>query len=298
MSDLLTGARGEVYGPRAVRLTDDLTVLRVLPQRERRTVGAWCFLDRYRADEQGPSGALDVWPHPHIGLQTVTWLFSGEVRHRDSLGNDQHIRPGELNLMTAGAGISHAETSMPRGVLHGLQFWIALPDRERLRAASFEHHASLPVVDLGGALARILIGELRGKASPASAFSPLVGMEISATRSGVVRVPLEPSFEYALLSTGSALAVNGARVDDVKLLYLGSRRERVEIEMESGALAFLFGGEPLHEPVLLWWNFVARTHEEMIAARNAWEHSGRFGIVAGFGDRRVPAPPLTMRLRP
>jgi quercetin 2,3-dioxygenase len=299
MSDLLTGAQGEVYGPRAVHLTDELTVLRALPQRERRRVGAWCFLDHYRADDAGPQGVLDVLPHPHIGLQTVTWLFSGEVRHRDSLGSDEPVRAGELNLMTSGAGISHAETSLPTGVLHGLQFWIALPDAHRAASPAFEHHAELPEIDLGGATARILVGDLNGYASPATTFSPVVGMEITARRSGTVIAPLEPAFEYAILSIDGGAAVGDAGVSDVKLTYIGKDKENVDVEMRDGARIFVFGGAPLDEPVLLWWNFVARTHEEMVAAREEWEQrSYRFGNVTGYNGRRIAAPPLTMQLRP
>ncbi|TAM56418.1 pirin family protein [bacterium] len=279
-------------------MTDTFTVLRALPQRRRRLVGAWCFLDLYRADDEGPAGALDLLPHPHIGLQTVTWLFSGEVRHRDSLGNDVRIRPGELNIMTAGSGIAHAETSIPHGVLHGLQFWIALPDRQRGKAPAFEHHAQLPVVDLGGATARVIVGDMRGAASPATVYSALVGAEIAASTGGAISVPLEPAFEYAVLSVDGAVTVDGLGSDGVGLIYVGAGREVMKLQMQADARAFLIGGVPLNEPVLLWWNFVARSTAEMLAAREEWQGGGRFGRVSGFGDRRIDAPPLTMTLRP
>jgi redox-sensitive bicupin YhaK (pirin superfamily) len=297
MSDLLTGAQGEVYGPREVHLTDELTVLRVLPQRPRRRVGAWCFLDHYRADDSQPTGAMNVLPHPHIGLQTVTWLFSGAVRHRDSLGNDQHITPGELNVMTAGSGLSHAETSLPNGMLHGLQFWIALPNGQRGTTPTFEHHADLPVVDLGNATARLIIGSMNGYTSPATVFSPLMGVELTAAHDCIVRVPLDRTFEHGVLAIDGAVDVDGVPVSDANLYYAGLDRDSVDVRMRDGSRAFIFGGAPLDEPVLLWWNFAARTHDEMVAAREEWEHGTRFGTVAGFNGQRIPAPPIAGQLR-
>ena len=298
MSDLLTRAEGEVYGPRSVPLTPELTVLRVLPQRARRLVGAWCFLDHFRAVASGSGPLMRVAPHPHVGLQTVTWLFDGEVRHRDSLGRDEIVRPGELNVMTAGAGISHAETSLDARALHGLQLWIALPDASRATAPAFEHHTALPVVDLGGARARVLLGELAAHRSPAIAFSALVGLELTATRTGAVRVPLHERFEHAVIPIDGDVTVASTLASESNLVYLAPGRGAVEVTMREGSRAFVVGGEPLGEDVLIWWNFVARTHEEMVAARDAWEQGDRFGIVPGFDGERIPAPPITMHLRP
>lgn len=298
MSDLLTQAGGEVYGPRSVALTPDLSVLRVLPQRARRLVGAWCFLDHARADASDAEPVMRVGPHPHMGLQTVTWLFDGAVRHQDSLGSDEIVQPGELNIMTAGNGISHAETSLGARALHALQLWIALPDATRETAPAFEHHATLPVVDFGGARGLVLVGEVNGLRSPARTFSPLVGLELTATRTGEVTIPLDERFEHAVVSIDGEIAVGSTPVGEVNLAYLGTGRTTIDVAMREGSHAFVFGGEPLGEDVLIWWNFVGRTHDEIAAAREAWENQSRFGVVPGFGDERIAAPPITMQLRP
>lgn len=294
-----TAPVAQAFTPRAVPLTGDFTVERALPQRERRLVGAWCFLDHYRTSDDEPVLSFDVLPHPHIGLQTVSWLFQGAVRHRDSLGNDQRISPGELNLMTAGHGIVHAERALPEGAsLHGLQFWIALPDAHRNGTPSFEHHADLPVFDAGGALVRVLAGTCAGYQSPATIYSPLVGAELSILRTGTVRLPLDPAFEHAALAIDSDLVIDGTPIASGTLLYLGEGRSQLEFEAAEGTRVFLFGGVPLGEGVLLWWNFVARNHDEMVRAREEWEQRApRFGDVPGYDGQRLPSPALAFRLR-
>src|SRR6201988_275271 len=160
----------------------DITVRRMLPLRLRRSIGAWCFIDHYGPmDVDGVTG-MAVPPHPHIGLQTVTWLLSGNVLHRDSLGSEQLIRPGQLNLMTSGRGIAHAEESPAEHdpTLHGVQLWVALPDAGRQVDPAFEHHGELPATSLGGFMITVLTGELAGAASAATTFSPIVGAELSA----------------------------------------------------------------------------------------------------------------------
>jgi quercetin 2,3-dioxygenase len=285
--------------PRTVPLTDDLTVERALPQRERRLVGPWCFLDHFRTHESESDRVLDVLPHPHIGLQTVTWLFDGAVRHRDSLGNDRRITPGQLNIMTAGRGIVHAERSLPEAAsLHGLQLWVALPDAHRDVTPSFEHHADLPVLEIGGVTARVLAGTFAQQQSPATIYSPLVGIEISAPRGGRPGLPLDPVFEHAVLIIEGAVAMGGNAAGAGTLLYLGASRTQMNVEMSKGTRLFLFGGVPLREHVMLWWNFVAHSNDDMVQAREQWEqHAARFPDVPGYNGQRFPAPPLLLHLR-
>lgn len=271
-------ATPELLEPRDVPLGGlrAMTVRRTLPHKRVRTVGAWCFLDHYGPDSQ----EMVVPPHPHIGLQTVSWLFDGEVEHRDALGSLQRVRPGELNLMTAGHGITHAEDSVGGGPLHGVQLWVALTDAHRERAPAFEHYANLPVD--GGV--RVLVGEFAGLASPAEVFSPLVAAQVN----GPVSVRVEPDFEYAVLAVDSAVVVNGIAVPHGGLLYLGWGHDRLSIG--SGRVLVL-GGEPLEEQLLMWWNFVARTHDEIVAAREAYQGGdARFGPVVGDSRPFIPAP--------
>src|SRR5262249_41351252 len=162
-----------------------------LPNKHRRMVGAWCFVDHYRGEV-----AMRVPPHPHTELQTVTWLVTGEVRHRDSLGSDQVVRPGQLNLMTAGRGIAHAEQSTrPDGVLHGVQLWVALPATATGTAPRFVHHAVLPSWSDGPVMIKVLVGALAGAVSPARAYTPLLGAEVAFAGAGRTEVRVEPDFE-------------------------------------------------------------------------------------------------------
>jgi redox-sensitive bicupin YhaK (pirin superfamily) len=273
------------------------TVRRLLPHKERRTVGAWCFLDHFGPVDITGAKGMDIGPHPHVGLQTVTWLLAGEIIHRDSLGSVQSIRPGQLNLMTAGAGIAHSEESLPLdhpdrpALQHGLQLWVALPEGERDIAPRFEHHDSLPVFVDGTLTATVLLGDLAGVRSPAEAHTPLVGAQLA----GAGTVPLEPAYEHAILALGPSATVEGAPLAPGALLYLGQDRDRLDV---SGPL-FLIGGEPLEEDLLMWWNFVARTHEEIVAARDDWAAGRRFGPVHGYPGDPIPAPALpTTRLLP
>ncbi len=269
-----------------------LAVRRALPQRHRRTVGAWCF-----ADHMGPVPAaahhpISIGPHPHIGLQTVTWLLEGEALHRDSLGSEQTIRPGQLNLMTAGAGVSHAEEPTGAGgATHGIQLWVAQPEATRHGPAAFEHHGELPRLDLGSATATVLVGTLDGVVSPARHDTPLLGVDL-ALRAGPTVVPLRPEHEHALVVLAGTVTVGGVVVTPGNLAYLGSRRDEVAVEVTEPTRALLLGGEPFESPVLMWWNFVARTRPEVEEARRAWAAAdARFGVT-GSGLARIPAPPL------
>lgn len=262
-----------------------MTVRRTLPHKQIRTVGAWCFLDHYGPDSQ----AMVVPPHPHIGLQTVSWLFDGEVEHRDALGCVQRVRPGELSLMTAGHGITHAEDSVGNGPLHGVQLWVALLDAHRDRVPDFVHYPDLPSADG----VRVLVGEFAGLRSAAQVFSPLVAAEVSAD----ISVAIAPEFEYAVLAVDGPVVVNGLPVPHGGLLYLGWGADRLTI---AGGRALVLGGEPLDEQLLMWWNFVARDHDEIVAARTAYENGDeRFGPVVGDSRPFTPAPVMPgIRLKP
>ena len=282
-----------------------MSVHRSLPQRDLPLVGAWCFLDRF-----GPQRArMRVEPHPHIGLQTVTWPYQGEVRHRDSVGSDVVVRRGALNLMTSGAGIAHSEYSLGEDAapLDALQLWVALPEVRRHGGPAFEQHAVLPEVALpavdGGAgpgAATVVLGELAGVASPATVYTPIVGAELRIPAGATVRVPLNSAWEHALVAVYGEAAIAGEEgiadavtLDTAHLMYLGTRREDVVISSAAGATLFLLGGEPFEDDVVMWWNFVGRSHEEIVEAREAWESGAeRFGQVVDHGDERIPAPPM------
>jgi len=274
-------------------LGDGMTITRTLPSARRRTVGAWCFLDHFGPVDVPAGAGLRVGPHPHIGLQTVTWLLEGEILHRDSLGSLQHIRPGQLNLMTSGRGISHSEESPaerpPR--LHGAQFWIALPDSARHGGPAFAHHDALPVCQHQGLQVTVFIGELLGLVSPAKVFSPLVGAELRADAATQTALPLQPDFEHGIQVLCGRLTVDGEALEPGTLLVLEAGRDIVSVQAEAGTCAVLVGGVPLGEEILMWWNFVGRSKEELVAASRDWnEGAGYFGEVRGYDGQRLSAP--------
>lgn len=290
----------QLIEPRVVHLTNrtGITVRRTLPTRQLRTIGAWCFIDHF-----GPypgASSMSVAPHPHVGLQTVSWLFAGEVEHRDSLSTVQVITPGALNLMTAGRGIAHSELSDPDSpAFHGVQLWVALPDGVRHQAPHFEHHAELPEFDCQGARIRLLVGTLLGNTSVATIYSPLVGAQITLGRADL-NLPLEPGFQYGILAVDSDIRVNGLHVPATQLLSIDEASRGLRFSGPSGARFMLLGGEPFNEPLVMWWNFIGRSHEEIVQMRQDWqEGSERF---AAFTDRiggRIPAPELPIvPLRP
>jgi len=272
----------------------DITVRRMLPLRLRRSVGAWCFIDHYGPmDVDGKTGML-VPPHPHIGLQTVTWLLAGDVLHRDSLGFEQLIRPGQLNLMTSGRGIAHAEVSPadhdPQ--LHGVQLWVALPDASRHVEPAFEHHGELPRTGLGGFAISVLLGELAGAGSMATTFSPIVGAQLSAAAGPASCVlPVRPDYEHVIFVVAGQAGVEGVRLHPGQLLYLPTGRREAAVAAPAGSTLMLLGGVPLGEQLLMWWNFVARTPAEISAATTAWQ-LGEFGPVGGYQGDPMQAPPL------
>ncbi len=269
-------------------------VHRVLPRRSRRTVGAWCFMDHMGPGRVTRTRGLDVGPHPHAGLQTVTWLLAGEVLHRDSLGSEQVIRPGQLNLMTAGGGVSHSEETrgLYEGELHGVQLWVAQPDATRGEPPAFEHRAELPRVDLGHGTATVLVGALSGLVSPARRDTDHVGVDLHL-RAGRSTLELVPSHEYAVSVLEGSVAVRGHRLEPGRLGYLGIGSDELTVEATGGARVLLVGGEPFPEEVVMWWNYVARSHDEITAAHRSWTaDDGRFGRVASpLGRMGAPDPP-------
>jgi redox-sensitive bicupin YhaK (pirin superfamily) len=239
------------------------------------------------ADVTENSG-LDVGPHPHIGLQTVTWLIDGQVLHRDSLGSEQVIAPGQLNLMTSGGAVSHAEegTGHYRGTLEGIQLWVALPEVTRHGAAAFEHHAVLPQGELGAGVATVLVGDFGDLGSPARHDTPLVGVDLDLR--GPVTVPLRPDWEYAVVVLAGAVGVHGEPLPPGRLGYLGRGRDQLHLDVREPTRALLLGGEPFEEPIVMWWNFVARDRAEIDAAYESWSRQDdRFGRV----QSRLPLIP-------
>jgi quercetin 2,3-dioxygenase len=271
----------------------DIEVRRLLPLRLRRSVGGWCFVDHYGPTSVDGVAGMRVPPHPHIGLQTVTWLLAGSVLHRDSLGSEQLIQPGQLNLMTAGRGIAHAEESPADHdpTLHGVQLWLALPGADRGVAPAFEHHRELPVLALAGFEVTVFAGSLAGVTSPARSFTPVVGAEVSATRDTGGSLPLVPSHEHVIFVADGQAAAGEFQLSPGRLLYLAPGRDSVTVAAPAGTRLLLLGGEPLGEPLLMWWNFVARTPADITQAAQAWA-DGQFGEVPGYRGVPMPAPPL------
>ena len=256
------------------------SVDRTIPAAGRRTVGPWCFMDRYGPVDNVTTMQVD--PHPHTGLQTVTWLLQGEMEHHDSLGTVQSIKPGQLNWMTAGRGIVHAEYARS-GPIEGVQLWVALPEAARHIDPSFTHLAALPHLPQPQGNVVVLAGTIGSHTSGAPEHHPIVGAEIR----GRAELPLDTMFEHAVAPLRGEATVDGRSVDPGSLVYLGRGRSSVTVEAE---VALLLGGAPLGEPLLLWWNFAERTHDEVVASRGRWE-SDQMGTVAGT-THRIPAPPL------
>jgi redox-sensitive bicupin YhaK (pirin superfamily) len=274
-----------------------ISVRRTLPHRGLPTVGPWCFVDHF-----GPTtDHMNVLPHPHTGLQTVTWPLAGEIRHRDNLGSNVVLRPGELNLMTSGDGVAHSEFSVgdPGAPMHGLQLWVALPNDRRTGVADFAHHPDLPLAAGPGWTATVLMGELDGAASPATTYSPMVGAELRLP-AGHATVPLRPDFEHAVLAVDGEALVAGTQILREQMRYLAPGRTEVDLHVPAQTTLLLLGGTPFEEDLVMWWNFIGRSHDDIAQARHDWETaSERFGVVAGHGDQRIPAPPIPdVRLRP
>jgi redox-sensitive bicupin YhaK (pirin superfamily) len=275
-------------------------IARALPNAARRTVGAWCFLDHAGPVRFPPGQGMRVGPHPHIGLQTFTWMIEGEVLHNDSLGNRQLIRPGEVNLMTAGRGIAHSEESVgDHGTVHAAQLWIALPDAQRHGEPAFVHHAVLPQAQADGFRATVLAGNAFDLRSPVQLQSELVGVDLAAERAAHTRVGLEPRFEHALLCLRGAARVDDEPIEPGTLLYAAPGRTQLELRCDAAAQLLLIGGTPFPEPILMSWNFVARTPQEIQRAAADWNAGRHFADVPGTQLARVPAPDASkLKLKP
>ena len=287
-------------GPRAI------LVRRTLPQRERSLIGAWCFADHYGPHDVRGRPGMDVPPHPHTGLQTVSWLFSGEVEHRDSAGVHAMVRPGELNLMTAGAGICHSEVSTSATtVLHGVQLWVALPGADRDTGRDFAHYVPEPR-SVAGATLRVFLGELAGDRSPVHTFTPLLGAQIDLDPAVNLSLEVDPAFEHGVLLDQGGVEVAGTALAVADLAFQAAGSDRLEVvnRGQSPARVLVLGGPPFPEQLVMWWNFVGRSHEDIASYRQMWEsHDARFGAVQGYQGAvaRLPAPPqpnVTLRPRP
>ncbi|MEZ0577906.1 pirin family protein [Nocardioides sp. MH1] len=307
----------EIMTPREVPLGGlrAMPVRRTLPQRQRSLIGAWCFLDHYGPDPVAETGGMSVAPHPHTGLQTVSWLFEGEIEHRDSAGHHAMVRPGEVNLMTAGRGISHSEVSTATTTtLHGAQLWVALPDAARDTDPGFEHYAPSELAGEGWR-GRVFLGSLLGDTSPVATFTPLLGAEVVLEPGVILPLEVDPSFEHGVLVDRGSVTVDGVTAKPAELAYVPPGDGTLAVVAgDEGARVLVLGGPPFGESIVMWWNFVGRTHEEVVGFREEWQaqivregavvpdasqvDDGRFGIVAGDRLRPIPAPELpNARLR-
>ncbi|MEV7084412.1 pirin family protein [Streptomyces sp. NPDC093085] len=287
--DVLSAREVPLGGPRAMR------VRRTLPQRARTLIGAWCFADHYGPHQVAASGGMNVPPHPHTGLQTASWLFSGEIEHRDTLGTHTLVRPGELNLMTGGYGIAHSEVSTPdTTVLHGVQLWVALPEEHRDTARDFQHHVP-ERTRVEGAGLRVFLGSLAGRTSPVRTFTPLLGAEIVIEPRATLTLTVDPAFEHGLLVDSGDIRLLGTVLRPAELGYVppGADTLTTVNETDAPARALLLGGPPFGEEIVMWWNFIGRGHEDIVRARAEWEASSdRFGVIEDFPGGRLPAPAL------
>jgi redox-sensitive bicupin YhaK (pirin superfamily) len=258
-------------------------VRRVLPAVQRQMVGPFIFWDQMGLARFAPGHGMDVRPHPHIGLATVTYLFSGEIMHRDSLGTVIPIRPGEMNLMTAGRGIVHSERTPPEAraaghELYGIQAWVALPRTHEDAPPSFEHFgaSALPVIDGEGVNLRLIIGELAGRVSPVKLPMETVYAEAQLAAAGRLVFDARCA-ERAIYLCDGAIEVAGQRSDEPQMLVLGAGQSAT-IRALSPARIMLLGGEPADGPRHIWWNFVATSNDRIDEAGADWE-AGRFASV-------------------
>ena len=274
-------------------------ILRVLPTKGRRTVGPWCFVDLMNPDDVEHPPPLEIGPHPHIGLATVTWLFAGAALHSDSLGSEQLIRPGELNLMTSGRGIAHAELGVETGVatgtngIMGAQMWLALTDDTRNAGSAFQHLGELPVADLGSGEGHVLIGALGEATSDAKVDHPTIGVDVTFRSS--LELPTDPTFEYGVVPIDQPVKIQDAIVEPGSLALVPTGFQQLLFAARGGpARMLVLGGEPLGAEIKMWWNFVARTLDEITEAWRAWrDHDDdRFGPVPSELARiDAPTPP-------
>jgi len=264
-------------------LVGNFSVYRALPRRELRRVGGFVFFDHFDAENIAPE-QFDVPPHPHIGLQTVTYLFEGEILHTDSLGFRELITPGAVNWMTAGKGITHAEQVLklqPR--MHGIQSWVGLPHDKRKIAPSFEHFPmnDLPVVEIRKAKIRVLAGNLEENVSPIPTYQELTYLDISAEPKCLAAITVNPSHELAVYVCEGKISINGETVEKFELAKLSDGEEVLAFTSDPGAKFVVFGGETLPEPTVIYWNFISETLSEAKQAMLDWE-DGKFPPVPKY----------------
>jgi len=293
----------QLVEPKDVQLggEDALKVRRTLPSLRRSFVGAWCFVDHY-GPERGI--CMDVPPHPHTGLQTVSWLFEGEIEHRDSGGVHSMVRPGEVNLMTSGRGIAHSEVSTPeRDLLHGVQLWVVLPEASKDVIREFQHHVP-DVLDAEGVRARLMVGSLDGVTSPVRTETGLLGAEVVIAPGTTWEFAVDPGFEHGVLVDTGYVDFDDVRLDRSVLGVRDAGLDSIRLTNPTDAPArvMLLGGEPFEEGVVMWWNFIGRDHDDIVRLREEWNAApeDRFGRVAGYrgSTQRLTAPPLPPDLRP
>ena len=283
-------------------LGEGMTIRRALPSAQRRMIGAWCFLDHFGPVDASRGDGLRVGPHPHTALQTFTWPLAGEILHRDSLGYEQIIRPGQVNLMTAGRGISHSEESPPlrSTQLHGAQLWIALPDTVRHCDPAFEHYPELPIIERDSFQITVLVGHALGELAPTRVFSPLLALDVTCDGAAMTTLAVPADFELGALMLDGHGSIDGQNLHVGQLLYLGRGRDRLQVRRtESGGRSrlLLIGGAPFGEEILMWWNFVGRSRQELAQAVVDWNAGNpRFGTVRGYAGERLlaPSPPWSV----
>lgn len=271
------------------------SVRRALPSRQRRLVGPFIFFDRMGPALLRAGDALDVKPHPHIGLSTVTYLFDGEIKHRDSLGTELVINPGDINLMTAGRGIVHSERTPEnlRGHLHsvsGLQTWLALPDDREEIDPAFSHTGvdAMPVIQDGGATGRVVIGQFAGETAPVPTFTDTLYVDLRLEAGRSFPFPADHEERAAYILAGELLVAGDRFAADQLLVF----RPGDEITLNAGPHGchlMLFGGAALDSKRYIWWNFVSSSKERIEQAKEEWR-TGRFDIVPGDEEEFVPLP--------
>lgn len=282
-----------VIVPRA-RDLGGFEVRRALPSAARQMVGPFIFFDQFGPVLMKAGQGMDVRPHPHIGLSTVTWVYDGVIQHKDSLGFDQAIKPGELNWMTAGKGIVHSERTPPRErgagqKIYGIQSWVALPKSHEDVAPDFEHvqDAALPLLTDKGRSVRVIAGEIYGARSPVKTHSDLFYADVTLEAGARLPLPAEHEERGIYISEGS-LTVSGERHEAGRLLVF-KPGDALTLATETGARFMLLGGEPMDGPRFIWWNFVSSSKEKLEAAKDDWKRA-RFAIVPGDEKEFIPLP--------
>ena len=284
---------------RCAEIGKGTVIKRALPSRQKRMIGAWCFLDHAGPVVFPQGDGLDVGPHPHIGLQTFTWMIEGTMMHTDSIGSKQLIRPKQVNLMTAGHGISHTEVAPDSEThMHAAQLWIALPDDKINMPPQFDHYPELPVVEQDNIEFTVLVGEFLQTKSPVKVHSELLGVDLTAKESTTTRIQLNPKYEYGFLALEGTATIHGHELDDNNLVVLEPGLTEIEVQLHAGSRLLLLGGEPFESPILLWWNFVGRIQDELELAREQWVNQDeRFGTIPDYDGPRLEAPVFPEKMK-